>query len=360
MLSDVPIGCSLSGGIDSSTIVGLLSEIGHPRIKTYSVGFAGDDDAPWNELPLAREVARRYGTEHHEIILEPERLLDDLVRMVWALDEPYAGGLPSWYVFGLMSETVKVGLTGTGGDEDFGNYGKYRFFETSRFARTAAALHRGFAIERYFFNAWYYFSDQAKRATVFAFERNGTADTAELMRRWFDKAGTSNVRDALAYLDFKTQLPDEFLSMTDRLSMAHSLEARVPFLDHTFVEMVFRIPAATRSRLPDLKHLLKKAVGDLIPPSVLNGGKRGFVIPITLWLRGPLRPLVDRLLAPDRLRAQGLFNPVFHARVVRSHLEGRADHTWQIWAALMFQLWHLAFVESRDAAPPAWSWRDVA
>jgi asparagine synthase (glutamine-hydrolysing) len=406
MLSDVPIGCSLSGGIDSSAIVGLLGEIGHPRIKTYTVGFVGQGEDAWNELPLAREVARRWGTDHHEITLEPERLLDDLVRMVWHLDEPYAGGLPSWYVFGLMSETVKVGLTGTGGDEDFGSYGKYRFFETSRFASTALARRARFEragkqlrwlwspvrslveavpdswigsarrrrlagmldlgggpVDRYFFNAWYYLSDETKRASVFAFERNGLGDTADLLREWFDRAGTPNVRDALAYVDFKTQLPDEFLSMTDRLSMAHSLEARVPFLDHTFVETVFRIPASTRSRLPDLKYLLKKAVGDLLPPAVLTAGKRGFVIPIALWLRGPLRPLVNRLLAPERLRSQGIYDPRFYTRFVRPHLEARADYTWQIWAALMFQLWHLAFVESRSAesaGTPSWTWRDVA
>jgi asparagine synthase (glutamine-hydrolysing) len=122
MLSDVPVGCSLSGGIDSTAVVGLLGEMGM-KVKTYSLGFAGEGEAEWDELSLAREVAARWGTEHKEVVLRPEELLEDLVRMVWYLDEPYGGGLPSWYVFRLMAGEVKVGLTGSGGDELFGNYG---------------------------------------------------------------------------------------------------------------------------------------------------------------------------------------------------------------------------------------------
>ena len=139
-LSDVPIACSLSGGLDSSAIVGLLGELGYPKIKTYSLGFAGDEEQSWNEIDYARQVAHRWGTEHHEIILQPQDLLSDLVSMVWHLDEPYGGGLPSWYVFREMSRDVKVGLTGTGGDELFGNYGKFRIYETQELARTSLAL----------------------------------------------------------------------------------------------------------------------------------------------------------------------------------------------------------------------------
>ncbi len=401
-LSDVPVACSLSGGLDSSSIVALLARNGHARISTYSVGFEGEGEDPWNELPLAREVAARYGTDHHEIVLRPEALLDDLVRMVWYLDEPYAGGLPSWYVFRLMSEDVKVGLTGTGGDEDFGNYGKFRFFESSRVARMLLRAGEGYerasaslrwlwrplrraaeglperwigqdrqrrladaldfdggTFGRYFFNPFYYLSDSSKRAAVFLIEPNGVPGTSDVLRGIFDASRSSSLRDAVAYTDFHTQLPDEFLHMTDRLSMAHSLEARVPFLDHTFVELVFRIPAGLRTRAGDLKYLFKRAVADLLPPAVLQGGKSGFVMPITLWLRGPLRPLVDRLLSEDRLRRQGIFKPAFNRRFVRPHLAGHADHTWQIWAALMFQLWHQVFIDGPADGAPTWSWRDL-
>ena len=142
-LSDVPIACSLSGGLDSSAVVGLLAEAGHSRIKTYSLGFSGEAEQQWNEIDLARQVAQRWGTDHHEIILEPKELLSDLAAMVWHLDEPYGGGLPSWYVFKEMSRDVKVGLTGTGGDELFGNYGKFKTYESSKLLRASLALGGG-------------------------------------------------------------------------------------------------------------------------------------------------------------------------------------------------------------------------
>jgi len=401
-LSDVPVGCSLSGGIDSSAIVSLLGEAGHPKIKTYALGFAGPGEEEWNELPLARQVAERWGTEHHELVLEPEVLLDDLVQMVWHLDEPYGGGLPSWYVFRFMSESVKVGMTGTGGDEVFGNYGKYRVMENSQFAQAVLSRRstyenfaRSFAwawrpcyqlaeavpetwlgsyrkrrlaglfdfgggpIGRYFFNPWYYFSDGAKRAAVFQMDLEGISDTGLMLQRLYDTANTSDLRNSLTYLDFKTQLTDEFLAMTDRLSMAHSLEARVPFLDHEFVETVFNIPSALRMKSDDLKYLLKGAISDLLPEALLQAPKKGFVIPIKLWLRTSLRKLAEHLLSPIRLKEQKLFDPAFYGRYVKPHLDGRADFTWQVWSALMFQLWHLIFIEQKARTVPAFTWRDI-
>jgi len=402
MLSDVPVGCSLSGGIDSTAIVGLLHEAGFDRIKTYSLGFSGADEAEWDELALAREVAERWGTDHREIIMRPEDLLDDLIPMVWHLDEPYGGGLPSWYVFRLMSEEVKVGLTGSGGDELFGNYGKFHAFETSPMLRAAfaypsvpkAAQHlprAAWAVwrklldvvpetvlnterkgrlseldklcEAPFGHNYYanqvYFSDRLKRETVL--KGNGTVinDTASYLQGLYDEAATKNARDAVAYIDFKTQLPEEFLLMTDRFSMAHSLEARVPFLDHELIEKIFRIPASIRTRPDNLKYLLKKSVADLLPENVRQARKRGFVLPVKLWLRGQLRPLAERLLAPERLAQQDIFRPAFYSSYVRPHLEGRADFTWQVWAALMFQLWHVVFIEQKSFDKPTYSWRDL-
>ena len=401
-LSDVPVGCSLSGGIDSSAIVSLLGEAGHSQIRTYALGFTGPGEEDWNELPLAREVAERWGTEHHELILDPESLLDDLVQMVWHLDEPYGGGLPSWYVFRFMSESVKVGMTGTGGDEVFGNYGKYRVMENSRvaqavlsrrgayesFARNFAWAWRpcyqlaeavpetwlgsyrkrrlaglfdfgGGPIGRYFLNPWYYFSDGAKRAAVFQMNLDGVTETGQMLQNLYDTAKTSDLRNSLTYLDFKTQLTDEFLSMTDRLSMAHSLEARVPFLDHEFVETVFGIPSSLRMKSDDLKYLLKAAISDLLPESLLKARKKGFVIPIKLWLRTSLRKLAEHLLSPTRLEEQKLFDPTFYYRYVKPHLEGKQDFTWQVWPALMFQLWHLVFIEQNVRTAPTFTWRDI-
>jgi len=153
-----------------------------------------------------------------------------------------------------------------------------------------------------------------------------------------------------------TQLAEEFLLMTDRFSMAHSVEARVPFLDRDMVELVRRIPAGLRTKRRHIKYLLKRSVADLLPPAVLQGRKRGFVIPTAQWLRGPLRPLAEALLAPDRLRRQGLLQAAFYQRFVEPHLRGAADYSHQVWTALMFQLWYVVFIESKAVEPPAFSW----
>jgi asparagine synthase (glutamine-hydrolysing) len=402
-LSDVPIACSLSGGIDSAAVVGLLAEQGHSQIKTYSLGFRAKDEQGWNEVDLARQVARRWGTDHHEIMLEPTELLADLVRMVWYLDEPYAGGLPSWYVFREMGRDVKVGMTGTGGDELFGNYGKFSVYETTQPARAITALRnwsrsgvdavaglmsplaalanqlpaswrfigrgRGLAalpsmvsspFGHYYHAHVVYLSDTSKRAHVLRTDHAPVRDTAHYLQNLYDATRSRDIRDGLAAVDFRTQLAEEFLFMTDRFSMAHSLEARVPFLDHVLVETAFGIPASARTRTGDLKYLLKRAVADLLPPELLTAPKRGFVIPIQLWLRGELRPLVERLLDPDRLRRQGLFQPEFHGRFVVPHMTAKADYTWQLWAALMFQLWHVVFIEQKETGVPGYGWEAVA
>lgn len=402
-LSDVPIACSLSGGLDSSTIVGLLAELGYPKIKTYSLGFIGEQEQSWSEISLARKVARKWGTEHHEIFLKPQDLLSDLVSMVWHLDEPYGGGLPSWYVFREMSKDVKVGLTGTGGDELFGNYGKFRIYEGHHLVETALALRRwgkrsadvlGHLISpmakladrlpsswrwvgrgqmlsqipkiisqpfgRYYYANFDYLSDDRKRDAVLCIQNGNAQDTASYLQALYDNSDARDLRNGLAAVDFRTQLPEEFLFMTDRFSMAHSLEARVPLLDHLLVEKVFQIPSAMRTRRGDLKYLLKKAVADLLPTELLTAPKKGFVIPVELWLRGQLRPLAERLLHSQRLANQGLFHPQFYEYFVLPHLEGRATFTWQIWAALMFQLWYVVFIERKEIEAPVYDWQAVA
>ncbi|MCC2643389.1 MAG: putative Asparagine synthetase (glutamine-hydrolyzing) [Nitrospira sp.] len=399
-LSDVPVGCSLSGGLDSSSIVGLLAEAGHAQLKTYSLGFVGAGTESLDELPLAAKVAERWGTDHHELRLQPEDLLHDLLKMVWSLDEPYGGGLPSWYVFQFMRRDVKVGMTGTGGDELFGDYGRYIALER-RIAGHKAETGRGHVAawtevcwplvsslvdrlphgigglrsrERWshwplvrrdpfrwdYVQAFYYFSDDMKRRDIFADPAAAPVhDTAELLRSYYRQSDSAQPRDALMHLAMRTQLPEEFLFMTDRFSMAHSLEARVPFLDHSFVELMMRIPPHIRTKPDDPKYLLRQAVRDLLPNELLQAPKRGFVIPTAQWLRGPLRPLAERLLSPARLAGQGLFRPEFHAQFVRPHLDGRADYHPQIWTVLMFQIWHSLYIEQALTDCPSFSWREL-
>lgn len=376
-LSDVPIACSLSGGLDSASIVGLLAESGHTNIRTYTLGFRGADEERFDETALAKLVADKWGTDHHEIILSPDGLLDDLIDMVWALDEPYGGGLPSWYVFKMMAADVKVAMTGSGGDELFGNYHKPKFWEVSETRRKVIIgrwlarknpggigewlrRFRGLNAQRSkypfggsYSNQYTYFSDFDKRAALFDMPLEDLLDTGAHLQQLYDRSGTDNVRNALAATDFRTQLAEEFLHMTDRFSMAHSLEARVPFLDHEFVESVFSIDPMQRSTNTEMKFLLKRSMSDLLPEPLLSARKKGFTIPVGLWLRTRLKPVARFLLSRERLARQGYFSPDFAARYLEPHIEGRKDFGTAIWGALMFQLWHLVFVERRTIDKPS-------
>lgn len=346
MLSDVPVACSLSGGIDSSVIVGMMAAHAPRAVPTYSLGF---EDAPdLDERQLAGLVAQRWKTEHHEIVLRSDDLLGDLEQMVVALDEPYAGGLPSWFIFRGMAGAVKVCMTGTGGDELFGNYGKWQSYESKRLAlrialdRTRRAAgwlrdNRRYPIgSRY----WMYFTDAEKRALLATKPRTEQGVSERLIERLWKDSRPATVRDGVRLVDLQIQLPDEFLHMTDRFSMAHSIEARPPFLDRTFAEEIMKIPAHVRIGGTRLKQVLIDAVADLLPPQLLRAPKRGFVLPMASWLRGRLRPQVEHLLGEPYLRRQGIFDTRIVGRLVEPHLAARVDHGWQIWTLLMFQMWH--------------------
>jgi asparagine synthase (glutamine-hydrolysing) len=350
-LADVPIACSLSGGLDSSSVVALLAESGARDLRTYTLGFTDEQDAELNELPLARALAERYGTDHHELVVDARELLDDLLEMVWALDEPYGGGLPSWYVFRFMSADVKVAHTGSGGDELFGNYRRFVPFERGRLTRL-----RQRDVRRYHMAPSYYFSDEEKGTIL---QRSGPP-TSDLLQHTFDESGSRSTRDSVLYLDVATQLPDEFLLMTDRFSMAHSLEARTPFLDHELVELVASIPPGLRTSAGDPKSLLRDAVAGLLTPAHLAAPKRGFVFPLGRWLRRELRPLAERLLSDEYLARQGIFKPGLGGRYLEPHLAGRADESERLWPLLMFQLWHLLYVEQELIDAPSFSWPELA
>jgi asparagine synthase (glutamine-hydrolysing) len=270
--------------------------------------------------------------------------------------EPYGGGLPSWSVFKHMDGDVKVALTGTGGDELFGNYFKFRPLESGiwpAWLRNRRPVGQD-RFRRQFHDAHYYCLDAEKRTHMFAAGFDAPADTGDLLFAHFSAVSDPTVRDRSTRTDFETQLPEEFLAMTDRFSMAHSIEARTPFLDHELIETVMRIPAAQRLHGRRYKQLLRRAIADLLPDELLDAPKKGFVMPLRLWLRGRLRPLAERLLAPERLWAQGIFQPSFFDWAVRPHLEGQADNTTLVWGALMFQIWHAVFIESTAGERPGW------
>ncbi len=349
-LSDVPIACSLSGGLDSSALVGLLAESGVKRLRTYSLGFGRPDEQGCNELPLARKVAQRWQTDHHEIVLEPKRVLGDLERMVWHLDEPYGGGLPSWYIYEVIGKDVKVCLTGTGGDELFGNYGKYQVYE-NKWLRgykmvkdlwsygSIEELREGF---RYPIGHYYhkYFSDAVKDQFVFAPEHDSVNKTEPFLELLWKHSGSTSPRNAVAYIDFQLQLPEEFLHVTDRFSMAHSVEARVPYLDHTLVELVFRIPPLVRTGGKEPKSFFKEMINELLPQELIHAPKSGFILPLHIWTRRELRPMIEEVLSSNYLKRQGIFSPKVYQKIVKPHFSNRIDLTQQVWTLFMFQLWY--------------------
>ncbi len=338
--SDVPVAVSLSGGLDSSAVAGYAARNG-TDLMAVSLGFSGPENAPLDELPLARLAAEKWGLRHEEIILRPDALLDELEAMVDSLDEPYGGGLPSWFVFKVMGEKVKVGLTGTGGDEMFGNYAKWSPLEGRRLRRLMPRRKHqiGKALfQKSFFEASYYWPDSEKRE-VLAQSAKPWRDTNDLLFDGLSDGSTASVRDAASLVDIETQLPDEFLLMTDRFSMAHSLEARTPFLDNGLTDLVSRIPSDIRTNPFNIKGLLRQAAAPVLPKALINAPKRGFVIPQGAWLRGELRSLVERVTADSFLKRQGVFTSALQARIVTPHLDGSADHSKKLWAVLMFQLW---------------------
>lgn len=341
MMSDAPVGVSLSGGIDSAAIVGLLASKGH-RLKTWTLGFDDGARGSYDERHLARLVADRWGTEHQEIIMRPDALLSDLDTMIGQLDEPYGGGLPSWYVFREMSREVKVALTGTGGDELFGNYGKWRRMRFPNFGwatRRIRALQAHGAMECLKNPHGSLFKVQFGERDKRRIAPTARGDVPHILETLWIASGTRDPRQAVACVDMRTQLPEEFLMMTDRFSMYWSVEARTPFLDRELVDYTMRLPPYLRSPKGSLKGALISAVRDLLPTPLLNIPKHGFVLPTAAWLRGPLKPLLDQFFDNTFLRQQGLFRADLYEQFVRPHLSGHRNYSEKLWTLLMFQLW---------------------
>ncbi len=387
LVSDVPLGTFLSGGVDSSSVVGLMAELSSQPVKTFSLGFAEELNTPYafNELGYARRVADFFGTEHHEFIIQAEDLFRELPHIAWHFDEPYAGSLPQYFLSRLTREYVTVALAGVGGDELFGSYGRSEMMArrlgkwTMRYLKWSPVIQTGIASLLNLYpriGFWNQACDKAKgviwRAenvgqvyangplTIFSEEAKTELCSSKIFghipekerldaqfQRLYQECNAHEFMDQMFYLDFKTQLVDEFLHYNDILSMAHSLEMRVPYLDYEFVEYVMRIPAAQRSKPGEVKYLLKKALTRLLPEDILNRPKGGFSLPYGRWIDRELKPAVQAYLAPARLTKQGYFNPGYVSKLLREHYGGIRDHTYQIWVLFMFELWHAIYIEDR-------------
>ena len=365
LIADVPLGVWASGGLDSSTVLHYAAQE-VPRLKTFSVSFRGanHDESPW-----FREVARVYGTEHHEFDLNPEHDLPATIeRMAHFLDEPTAdaGALPVWYLSAMTRRHVTVALSGEGADELFGGYLTYREDALAEQARRAPAWLRrlGLAALRLwpvsdgkisleykakrflagtlldpaeahtFWNGA--FDERAKRS-LYAAPRY--PNPRQLMNTLPTEAFACGKVNRYLWLDQRYYLADDILTKCDRMSMAHSLEVRPPFLDHRIVEFAATLPEDFKVRGPALKFLLRELMRGKLPASVLSRKKEGFDIPAHKWFRGPLRPMMEDVLSEPAVRASGLFDAAAVERVKRDHLRRRANLGYPLWGLLILFLW---------------------
>jgi asparagine synthase (glutamine-hydrolysing) len=366
LIADVPVGVLLSGGVDSSLLAALAAQESGEAVHTFSIGF---EERSFDELGDARSVASMYGTRHEELTLRPDAALL-LPRLAETFDEPFAdsSALPTYLVSELAARHVKVALSGEGGDELFGGYYTYaadllalrvgRFapgvrplverlpsssrrasfdYKAKRFVRGAALP----PLERH--HAWKEIFSPDVRAELTG--RRSGYDPVDLLRARFEETDGAELLTRLQDVDLGTYLVDDLLVKTDRASMAHSLEARVPYLDPVVAGLAQSLPTRLKVRGLRKKVLLRKAAAPLLPRRIVYGRKRGFSIPAAAWLRGELEPFARDVLAPDTLRRQGFFRPEPVERLIDSHVAGEEDLSRQLWGLLAFTLWHEHHVE---------------
>ena len=371
LVADVPLGACLSGGVDSSTVVGLMARATERPVKTFSIGFHEDS---YSELKYARIAAKRFATDHHEFVVTPDicQVVDELA---WHLDEPFAdsSSIPTYMVSKLAREHVKVVLSGDGGDELFAGDTRYVVDRRrSPLGRLPGFLRRGIVepvsrslphgawgrnflynvaldpLDRYIdsvsiftaLNKPSLYTGDVRRQIRRDANGDGDLRPQALFRRHADRVGTREPLDRLLYLDSKTYLPGDILTKVDRMSMAVSLEARVPLLDHRLIDFVTRIPARFKMRGLETKHIFKRAVADLVPPEILNRPKRGFGMPIQEWINQQLRGRIRETLTEPRTMQRGYVEPGYVRLLLDEHERQRRDHSAQLWSLFMLELWH--------------------
>jgi asparagine synthase (glutamine-hydrolysing) len=380
MVSDVPVGAFLSGGVDSSSVVAMMAlESGHP-VKTFTIGL---EEQLFDERPFARAVAERYATDHHEFIVRPNAV-QVLQELSYHFDEPFgdSSALPTYYVARVARQHVKVVLNGDGGDESFIGYTRYlncrkldrlyalpdgilslldlvaqslpakadgiRLLRNARYALAA----RHHSPSRRFEHFVAFFSDQEKRlAYGEGMSAQLESSALNLLEPYFDVA--SSMTQGAVWADLHTYLPDDLLVKVDIATMANSLEARSPFLDHVFMAWAATVPHEQRLSGGEPKALLKKTMEPYLPREVLYRPKRGFSIPVDLWLRAELKQFAYDTLLGQRARERALFDPRYVQLMLDSHMSGQ-DFSARIWALLMLELWFQRWIDGTDvSAPPA-------
>jgi asparagine synthase (glutamine-hydrolysing) len=370
LISDVPLGVFLSGGIDSSAVAAMMTQLGS-EVKSFSVGFA---DRSFDESAFARQVAQHLGTEHRELLLEPGMLLGLIPKLPSLLDEPLgdASIIPTYLLAEFTRRHVKVALGGDGGDELFAGYPTLQAHRLAGYyGRVPGALRRGlvepvvrrlpvsrgnlsfdFRAKRFVSGAAYPVAERHQRwMGSFAREERRallSGDVQEEVARsgsagfdaLGDAAGPREPLNQALLLDMRGYLENDILVKLDRASMMASLEGRVPLLNNDFVEYATGLPLDLKLRGMKSKFLFKRALRGVLPESILRRRKKGFGIPVAEWFRGPLREQMLSVLSPERMARQGFFEPAAVAALVREHLDGRRDNRKQLWTLFAFELWH--------------------
>ncbi len=380
LVSDVPLGLFLSGGLDSAALLALMHEAGAGSVKTFTIGYEHPADRSFNELAQARAIARHFGASHHEAILNPD-LRALLPRVVAAMGEPFAdsSAIPTYLVSQVARRTVTVALSGIGGDELFGGYPRHLGIRaagwyqrmphglrtwlsragTSLLKETGSARDKMGRVRRFLADGHRPLAEQYRRWTTFIpAEWEGAVWTPRIAaavaagmpgsptERLFDQWPSTDPADRAMGVDLRTYLPDDLLRMGDRMSMAHSLELRVPFCDHHAVASALRLPADVRFMGGQLKGFMRRMLQGLLPADVLAAPKRGFMVPLARWLREELRDMAGDLLSDDAVRRRDYVTPAYVHWLRAQHDAGRRNCADQLYALMVLELWHRT-VEAR-------------
>jgi asparagine synthase (glutamine-hydrolysing) len=388
LVSDVPLGAFLSGGIDSSAVVAMMA--GHERKpSTYTVGFTAEDlsyEIVADDVRYSRQMAGAFPLDYHEIILNPQ-VVSLLPQVVWHMDEPVAdpAAISAYLICQAARKTLTVMLNGQGGDEVFAGYprhlavnyarlynrlpalvrrairpllGQMRAAATGRrstWVRNFKKFTRGAELpfhERYLSYLTHFHSAEKLALYAPGFRRQlDGLDPYAAHRDHLARVEGADPVAQMCYLDLKTFLPSLNLTYTDKMSMAHGVEVRVPFLDHELVELALRIPARYKVRGRTSKYVLKKAMNGLLPHEIIWRRKAGFTAPIRSWLQKDLKPMIDDWLAPDVIRERGLFDPGAVQRLLAEYRSGREDNSWKIWQLLTLELWTRTFIDADGSTP---------
>jgi asparagine synthase (glutamine-hydrolysing) len=376
LISDVPLGAFLSGGVDSSLIVGIMAKFSEKPVKTFSIGFEEKD---FNELFYARLVSNHFATEHHEFVVKPNAI-EILPKLVWYYNEPFAdsSAIPTYYVANMTRDYVKVVLTGDAGDENFAGYPRYlRSKYVSWFIRLPEKVRRSLLpsflrilsqspwkrktlnrladfTETLSFHQGRNYAEQIKIfnqkekdgvfSEDFSREVKGT-DPLDYLIKKYEEGDTDDLLEKLLYLDMITYLPEDLLVKMDIATMANSLEARVPFLDHKFMELVAAIPSHLKLKGTKSKFILKAAFKDFLPDTVFKRKKMGFGVPVSRWFRNELKDYIYGILLDPRTLNRGYFRREGIERLLNDHITLRYDHSTKIWALLFLEIWFRVFID---------------